>query len=159
MIDINASSEPDLAGVAEYVTVSLAGQQFGIPIASVYDILNEQRITPVALASREVAGVMNIRGRIVTAIDARQRLAGGAAGTGAKTTMNVVVHHKGEPYALVVDTVGEVRAVDMATFEKNPPNMNPSWAELCRGVHRLDGGLLIVLDVEQLVGGVSAQQH
>lgn len=137
---------------ADYVTVMLGGQEFGIPIFAVYDILNEQRMTPVALASEEIAGVMNIRGRIVTAIDVRRRL-GLPREKGARC-MNVVVHHKGEPYALVVDAVGEVRPVGGDSFERNPPNLNPAWAELCEGVHRLKGGLLLIMNVDQLVGGV-----
>lgn len=139
-------------GTAEYVTVMLGGQEFGIPIFAVYDILNEQRMTPVAQASDEIAGVMNIRGRIVTAIDARRRL--GLPREAGSRCMNVVVHHKGEPYALVVDAVGEVRPVGRDSFERNPPNLDPAWAELCEGVHRLDGGLLLIMNVDQLVGGV-----
>jgi purine-binding chemotaxis protein CheW len=139
---------------SEFVTVTLSGQSFGIPIAAVYDILDDHKKTPVALASKEIAGVMNIRGRIVTAIDARRRL-GGAPEAG-RPVMNVVVHHKGEPYALVVDAVGEVCACEDASFESNPPNMDPRLAELCKGVYRLKDGLLSVIDVDRLVGGVSA---
>jgi purine-binding chemotaxis protein CheW len=137
---------------SEFVTVTLSGQSFGIPIAAVHDILDDHKTTPVALASSDIAGVMNIRGRIVTAIDARRRM-GGAPESG-KATMNVVVQHKGEPYALVVDAVGEVRACEDASFETNPPNMDPRLAELCKGVYRLEGGLMPVIDVDRLVGGV-----
>ncbi len=142
--------------VADYVTVRLGSQEFGIPIFAVYDILNEQRMTPVALASEEIAGVMNIRGRIVTAIDARRRF--GLPKRAEERTMNVVVHYKGEPYALVVDAVGDVRPVGEASFEPNPPNINPAWAELCDGVHRLEGGLLLIMNVDRLVGGVVASK-
>ncbi len=142
--------------VSEYVTITLDGQEFGLPISAVYDILNEQRMTPVALASEEIAGVMNIRGRIVTAIDARQRLGlGKNKGAGS---MSVVVHHKGEPYALVVDAVGEVRPIATDGVVKNPPNLKPEWAALCEGVHRLDSGLLLILNVDRFVGGVTSGQ-
>ena len=147
----SAAAETD-EGVADYVTVRLGGQEFGIPIFAVYDILNEQRMTPVALASSEIAGVMNIRGRIVTAIDVRQRLGLPKKTDGSR--MNVVVHHKGEPYALVVDGVGDVLPVNGDSFERTPPNLNAGWAGLCDGVHRLDGRLLLIMNVDQLVGGV-----
>ena len=149
----SAAAETD-EGAADYVTVRLGGQEFGIPIFAVYDILNEQRMTPVALASEEIAGVMNIRGRIVTAIDARRRF--GLPKRAEEHTMNVVVHYKGEPYSLVVDAVGDVRPIGSESFEANPPNINPAWAELCDGVHRLEGGLLLILNVDRLVGGVVA---
>ena len=139
--------------VKEYVTVSLADQQFGIPILAVHDILNEQRMTPVALATGEVSGVMNIRGRIVTAIDAR-RLMGLPDRPAGQSSMNVVVHFRGEPYALVVDAVGEVRGMAMSAYERNPSNMDQAWAALSQGVYRLDTGLVVVLDVERIIGGL-----
>lgn len=141
-------------GISEYVTVMLGSQEFGIPIFSVHDILNEQRMTPVALASDEVAGVMNIRGRIVTAIDARRRL--GLERRSKGGSMNVVVQHKGEPYALVVDGVGEVRSFDGKALERIPPNLDPAWVGLCEGVYRLENSLLLVLNVDQLVGGAES---
>lgn len=137
---------------SEFVTVTLSGQSFGIPISAVYDILDDHRMTPVALASADIAGVMNIRGRIVTAIDARRRLGGEPAAD--KRKMNVVVHHKGEPYALVVDEVGEVRQVEESAFESNPPNIDPRFAQVCKGVYRLKDGLMAIIDVDRLIGGV-----
>lgn len=157
MTQVSVVSADDPAkSLAEYVTISLGGQEFGLPISAVYDILNEQRMTPVALASEEIAGVMNIRGRIVTAIDARRRL--GLGTHESVGSMSVVVHHKGEPYALVVDAVGEVRPIATDGVEKIPPNLNPEWAALCEGVHRLDSGLLLILNVDRFVGGVESGQ-
>ena len=138
---------------SEFVTVMLSGQSFGIPIAAVHDILGDHRRTTVALASSDIAGVMNIRGRIVTAIDARRRL--GREPEPGRSTMNVVVQYKGEPYALVVDAVGEVRRVEDDAFEGNPPNIDPRYAELCTGVYRLKDGLMAVIDVDRLVGGAN----
>ncbi|MBI1775963.1 MAG: chemotaxis protein CheW [Proteobacteria bacterium] len=146
-------SSIDTEQVKDYVTVSLADQQFGIPILAVHDILNEQRMTQVALATGEVSGVMNIRGRIVTAIDAR-RLMGLPDRPAGQKSMNVVVHFRGEPYALVVDAVGEVRGMAMSAYERNPSNMDAAWAGLSQGVYRLDTGLVVILDVERIIGGL-----
>jgi purine-binding chemotaxis protein CheW len=150
---------PAIAGdkPSDYVTVRLGEQRFGIPILSVHDILNEQRMTKVALAAGEVSGVMNIRGRIVTAIDLR-RLMGLEDRAQGQTSMNVVVHFRGEPYALVVDSVGEVRSLGAAGYERNPSNMDAGWAALSQGIYRLDEGLLVILDVERVIGGLMSEK-
>jgi purine-binding chemotaxis protein CheW len=60
--------------VAEYVTAMIGGQLFGLPISRVQDVFMPERVTRVPLSSREIAGVLNLRGRIVTVIDMRARL-------------------------------------------------------------------------------------
>ena len=64
----------DGTNFTEYVTFTIAGQMFGLPIARVQDVFKPERITRVPLAGAEIAGVLNLRGRIVTAIDMRHRL-------------------------------------------------------------------------------------
>ncbi len=134
----------------DFVSVVIGGQLFGIPVLQVQDVLMPQRITRVPLAPPEVAGSLNLRGRIVTAIDIRTRL-GLKASEDAKKRMNVVVDHGGELYSLMVDQVGEVLSLDAATYEANPPTLDPRWREVSAGIFRLDGQLLVVLDVARLL--------
>jgi purine-binding chemotaxis protein CheW len=135
----------------EYVTMFIEGQMFGIPVLSVQDVLGPQKITRIPLAPPEVAGSLNLRGRIVTAIDVRMRLAlksrGGARGEG----MSVVVDMRGELYSLMVDSVGEVLSLPAAKFERNPPTLDPLWREFSNGIYRLADKLLVVLDVPRLL--------
>src|SRR5262249_19688306 len=91
----------------DYVTMSIGAQMFGIPVLTVQDVLGPQQITRVPLAPPEVAGSLNLRGRIVTAIDVRLRL-GMPKNADGKPPMSVVVEHEGELYSLLVDSVGEV---------------------------------------------------
>ena len=58
----------------EYVTAMVAGQMFGLPILRLQDVFAPERLTRVPLAAPEVAGLLNLRGRIVTLIDMRKRL-------------------------------------------------------------------------------------
>ena len=62
----------DITNNNDFVTIRLAGQLCGIPVLSVHDVLSEQKITKIPLAPSSVAGVLNLRGRIVTAIDLRK---------------------------------------------------------------------------------------
>src|SRR5258708_35042733 len=130
----------------DFVSVVIGGQLFGIPVLEVRDVLASQRITRVPLAPPEVAGSLNLRGRIVTAIDIRIRL--GLAERSeeeiaGKPRMSVVVDHGGELYSLMVDSVGEVLSLAAANFERNPANLDARWREVSAGIYRLDRPLLV----------------
>lgn len=134
----------------DYVTMLIEGQMFGIPVLTVQDVLGPQKITRIPLAPREVAGSLNLRGRIVTAIDVRLRLELSNHSEDNKG-MSVVVDMGGELYSLRVDTVGEVLSLPAAKFERNPPTIDPKWREFSLGIYRLEDKLLVVLDVAKLL--------
>ena len=120
--------------VAEYVTAMIGGQLFGLPISRVQDVFMPERLTRVPLSSGEIAGVLNLRGRIVTVVDMR-----------------------GESYGLLIDQIGEVLRLSEDGKEDNPVNLDPRMAKLAGGVHRLDGQLMVVLDVDRVLEIVPAQ--
>jgi len=135
----------------DFVTMFIEGQMFGIPVLIVQDVLGPQKITRIPLAPPEVSGSLNLRGRIVTAIDVRTRLQLPQRAPDAGAGMSVVVDMKGELYSLRVDQVGEVLSLASARFERNPPTLDPLWREFSTGIYRLDGKLLVVLDVPRLL--------
>lgn len=137
-------------GSSDFVTMTVADQLFGIPVLSVQDVLGPQRITRIPLAPREVAGALNLRGRIVTAIDVRSRL-GLQARAADSQGMSVVVDHKGELYSLIVDAVGEVMSLPTEAYERNPATLDPRWRDVSGGIYRLQGKLLVVLEVARLL--------
>ena len=100
----------DNANLTEYVTFTTAGQLFGLPIERVQDVFKPSSITRVPLAGPEIAGVLNLRGRIVTAIHLRNRLdlAGSDAAIAETGRMAIGIESRGELFGLLVDAVGEV---------------------------------------------------
>ncbi len=134
----------------EFVSITVADQLFGIPVLQVQDVLGPQRITRIPLAPPEVAGSLNLRGRIVTAIDLRTRLRLPPLPEG-QSGMSIVVDHGGELYSVIVDQVGEVLSLGGDTAERNPATLDPVWREVSGGIHRLDKTLLIVLDVARVL--------
>src|ERR1044072_2212642 len=136
----------------EYVTVMIGGQLFGLPISRVQDVFMPDRLTRVPLAPAEIAGVLNLRGRIVTTIDMRRRL-GLPPRDDNKPSMAVGIELKGESYGLLIDTVSEVMKLGETTLEPNPANLDPRLPRGAGGVHRLDGQLMVVLDVEYVLNG------
>lgn len=135
----------------EFVTIEIAGQLFGLPIGQVEDVFMPEAITDVPLSNPEIAGVLNLRGRIVTAIDMRKRL-GLPPRSDDGVPMAVGIQYSQESYGLIIDKVGEVLRLGQSTYEKNPANLDPRWSSISGGVHRLQGQLLVLLDVNKILG-------
>jgi purine-binding chemotaxis protein CheW len=136
--------------ITEYVTTMIGGQLFGLPISRVQDVFMPERLTRVPLAGADVEGVLNLRGRIVTAINMRSRL-GLPKRTDDRPAMAVGVDLRGESYGLLIDSIGEVLKLPDDSREPNPVNLDSRMAKISAGVHRLDGHLLVVLDVDRIL--------
>lgn len=140
----------------DFLTIFISGQMFGIPVLQVQDVLGSQKITRIPLAPPEVAGALNLRGRIVTAIDVRKRLGiseDDNDSDGAQK-MSVVVEHGNELFSLIIDVVGDVLSLPQSDFESNPPTLDPVWRDMSMGIYRLDKELLVVLDVSKILGAI-----
>ena len=148
------STEPTQS-LKEYVTAMIGGQLFGLPILRVQDVFLPERLTRVPLAPAEIAGVLNLRGRIVTLIDMRCLL--GLGERKDKTpAMAIGVETRGESYGLLIDSVGEVLKLDDAARELNPINLDARLARVCAGIHRLEGQLLMLVDVDRVLDAGTA---
>ncbi len=132
------------------VSIKVGGETFGVPVLSVQDVIAPVRIDVVPLAPPEVAGSLNLRGRIVTAIDIRKRMGMPARDEGAPH-MSVIVERSGELYALQVDDVGDVLWLATAEQEPAPITLSPEWRAVCDGLYRLEGELMLVLNVERFL--------
>src|ERR1700745_2395780 len=136
--------------MAEYRTATIGGQLFGLPISRVQDVFMPDRLTRVPLSSAEIAGVLNLRGRIVTVIDMRARLGLPKAPDG-NAPVAVGVDLRGESYGLLIDQIGEVLRLAEDSREENPVNLDPRMAKLAGGVPRPAGQLMVVLDVDRVL--------
>ena len=134
----------------EYVTVTIGGQLFGVEVCEIREVFSPQDVTPVPRAPDEIAGLMNLRGRIVTAVDARRRL-GLAPREDGDPVMALGLEDGSELFGVLVDEVGEVLRLKADTLEASPAHLDPRWRALLRGVHRLEDNLLAVLDVRALI--------
>jgi purine-binding chemotaxis protein CheW len=137
-------------GQVEYVTVQVDGQWLGLPIDRVHDVFVVAEMTAVPLAAPEIAGLLNLRGRVVTAVSLRRRLRL-ADPQALERRMAVGLEHQGEAYGLLVDAVGEVLKLDPDRLQPNPVHMDPRWANLSHGVHQLHDSLLIILNINHIL--------
>ena len=134
----------------EYVTLTIGDHMFGLPICRVQDVFVPDRLTRVPLAPPEVAGILNLRGRVVTAIDMRTRLDLGARPPDSPV-MAIGIEHRAESYGLLVDSVGEVMPLANSACEAKPANLEAGLSRVAAGIFRLEGQLMVVLDVDRVL--------
>jgi purine-binding chemotaxis protein CheW len=140
----------------EYITAMIGGQLFGLPILRVQDVFMPERLTRVPLAPPDIAGVLNLRGRIVTLINMRSRL-GLPVREDDSPAMAIGVEMRGESYGLLIDSVGEVLKFGDSALEPNMVNLDPRLARMSAGIFRLEGQLLMVVDIDRVLDiGVKA---
>jgi purine-binding chemotaxis protein CheW len=133
-----------------FVTFTVAGQLFGVPVIRVQDILTPDVIAPVPGGPRQVRGLINLRGRIVTVIDMRTHMSLPKSETGA-CGMCVTVESRGDFYTLFVDTVGDVITLSKTLREGNPATLDAVWRDVADAVYRTDQGLMVALHVDRLL--------
>ncbi|HLT82791.1 MAG TPA: chemotaxis protein CheW [Phototrophicaceae bacterium] len=130
----------------QYVTFTLGENLYGIGVGNVQEVLPFRATAGVPLAPADVAGLVNLRGQVVLALDLRTRL--GLPQREDAEPMMVVVKLGQEPVSLLVDAIGDVAEVDDEQFEAPPQTLSPALREVIRGAYKLDGRLLLALDVD-----------
>lgn len=134
----------------QFATFTLDGQLLGVPVGQVQEVIRAQPFTPVPLADTAVAGLMNLRGQVVTVIDLRRRM-GAAAGPDDAQPMTVVVRVDREVVGLLVDGIVDVLDLADADLAGPPETLRGPRRDLVRGVYALESAVLLVLDVERAV--------
>lgn len=134
----------------QFSTFYLDGLYFGVEVLQVQEVIRYQKMTRVPLAPDAVEGLINLRGHIVTAIDLRRRV-GLSPRAADDLPMNVVVRTDEGALSLLVDSIGDVVEVQDEQFEAVPETVKGRVADLVRGVYKLEGRLLLILDVERAV--------
>ena len=134
----------------QFCTFLVGGMLFGLDVFCIQEVIRYQTLTAVPLAPPAVAGLINLRGQIVTAIDLRARL-GLPPRRAGERPLNVVVRTGDGAVSLLVDEIGDVIEVDDDSFERPPDMLDDSARALIRGAYKLKGRLLLVLDAARTI--------
>lgn len=134
----------------QFCTFFLDQLLFGVTVEKVQEIIRYQEMTPVPLAPKEVGGLINLRGQIVTAINLRQRLELPER-TQTQQPLNVVVRVGEETLSLLVDAVGDVLNVSADDFERPPDTLTGKVRHLIKGTYKLESRLMLVLDIDKVI--------
>ncbi|WP_426245999.1 chemotaxis protein CheW [Nocardioides sp. LHG3406-4] len=133
-----------------FVTFTLDARLYGVRVESVQEVLRGLPRTRIPLAPPTMAGLINLRGQVLSAVDLREQL-GLPGHDAANSQMLVVIRVAGESVALVVDSIGAVVDVEDDQFEPPPDTLTDSSRELLLGAYKLDDTLLLALDVDRAV--------
>jgi purine-binding chemotaxis protein CheW len=123
---------------------------FGIPVARAQEVIQNHEITPVPLAPPIYLGLINLRGQIVPVVDLR-RVLGLPEPPRAGASTFVVLRTREGPVSLLIDDVGDVLDVPEDGVEPPPETLPGRVRRLVRGIHKLDGRLLLLLEAEEAV--------
>lgn len=134
----------------QFVTFRVHQQLFGIPALLIEEVISMLPITKIPLAPKEIAGTLNLRGRIVTAIDTRIILNLPERNPNDKF-MNIVVSNKNDLYSIIVDEVNEVMDLPRLHLAPNPASMNENWQKYSEGVFQIKEELLVILNPNTLL--------
>lgn len=151
------STELDISAkeTESFVTFFVNGQMLGIPVAEVQDILTPGEISPIPLSPPKIKGSINLRGRIVSVLDMRTCLNIAPAANDDESdeskSIGVTIEFNSEFYTLLVDRIGDSMDLPMKNRETTPGTLDAHWRDVSRGVYKLDGNLMIILDVNRLL--------
>ena len=131
-------------------TVLIGGRWYGLPVERVQEVLRHSGVTPVPLASALVAGLINLRGQIVEALDPRVVL-GRVSPGGEQPSVNVVLRTPAGPVSLLAEDVGEVVEISEESAEPAPLTVGETVRRLISATCKLEDRLLPVLDVDRVI--------
>jgi purine-binding chemotaxis protein CheW len=135
-----------MSEIKQYCSFFVGDHYFGVDVREVQEVMRYQEMTRVPLAPAEVAGLINLRGQIVTAVDIRQRL-GLPQRPQSQLPMNVVVRCDDSAVSLLVDEIGDVLQVEEAAYEAPPATLTGVCRDVTTGVYKLKDRLLLILDI------------
>jgi purine-binding chemotaxis protein CheW len=146
-----AGGDMPLAGEDEqsYFTVYVGGEIFGLPVENTHTIFRVASFTPVPLSTNDIAGLVNLRGKIVTAVSLRRRLRM-PVDQQINNALAIGIEHRGENFALIVDEVGDVLALGSPAQIPVPSHFSAHRARLTKALFRAGKHLLPVLDIDVL---------
>jgi purine-binding chemotaxis protein CheW len=123
---------------------------FGVDVSLVQEVVRLQSITPVPLAAPAIAGLINLRGEVLTAIDLRVRM-GMTRSTSERDPVNVVIRVDDEPVSLLVDEIGGVLEVSQVPFEQTPSTVDERIRDMLLGAYTLPDRLLLALNAQRVL--------
>lgn len=116
---------------------------FGVDTRLVQGVFQPHGITPVPRSNSEVVGLLNLRGRVVTAICARRTLDIEPLSSGANKAIGTEIG--GDLYGLIVDGVDDVISIDTDDIVA-PSTLPPRWSHIVTGVYRLPADILLMTE-------------
>jgi purine-binding chemotaxis protein CheW len=149
------ASFADTINTSRFFTIFVDDKAFGLSVNEARIIFRVGDITPIPLTSKEITGLINLRGKVVVAVSLRYRLGDGFVSetqdsTRTKDSFAIGLEKGNEHFALLVDRVGDVLSLPESARLNIPPNFDTTLARFTRALYRVESNLIPILDVESL---------
>lgn len=145
---------PKVIREGKYLTFSLTGEEYGIGILKVREIIGMLAITPVPQTPSFVKGVINLRGQVIPVVDLRLKFGLEELAYTERTSI-IVVEVKGQsgniPMGIVVDSVSEVVNIKDRDIEDTPTFGTSVDTDYILGMAKTEGGVKILLDIDRVL--------
>jgi purine-binding chemotaxis protein CheW len=139
----------------DVLLLELAGELYGIPSASVREVVRYRAYTPVPGAPPSLPGILSQRGQILPLVELRPLL-GLEMASITRATRLVIISHQDIDMALLVESVLDLTALSADTVEPLPAALDPARARLLRGVARHEQQPVALLDLDELIASLRA---
>ncbi|GLQ16189.1 chemotaxis protein CheW [Maritalea porphyrae] len=150
--------QPQSTNMIQLVTLRIGGQLFAINLELVDDVFKPEQFTPIPSVRPEIAGILNLRGRIIVAINTDLLLGLPPVDAPIVGRQMVNIKYLNESYGLLADSVGDVVAFCATEIKPNPINLDGNLAIYSQGILRLNGELMTVLMADKIIAQVLNQE-
>jgi purine-binding chemotaxis protein CheW len=143
----------------KYLTFSLSGEEYGIGILKVKEIIGMMAITRIPQTPAYVKGVINLRGKVIPVIDLRSKFGLDAGEYTERTCVVVVEVSRDEGHVLIgsiVDSVSEVLNIRETEIEETPDFGTSLDTRFILGMAKVGSGIKILLDIDKVLGSIEA---
>ena len=150
----HAGSEIGLRLAGKYLTFQLGGEEYGVEILKVQEIIQMQKVTPVPGAPSFIRGVINLRGKVIPVVELRKKFSMPAADDTEKTVIIVMLIEKGDAemtMGIIIDDVREVMDVAADSIEKTPALGSKVDTGFIMGICKAKGGVKMLLDIDKVL--------
>ena len=138
-------------GILQLVTFTLGQEEYAVDILKVQEINRMKEITRVPNSPSYVEGVINLRGKVIPVVDLRKKFDLVEKENDEQSRI-MIMDIQGITMGLVVDSVSEVLRIPSNTVEPTPPMASNISAEFIKGIAKLEDRLIILLDMDRLLG-------
>ena len=134
----------------QWVSFVLGEQRYAVNVLHVKEVLRPTEITPVSGAPGFVLGIINLRGNVVTVIDARHRF-GLSPRPIDEHTRIMLIENRGQGVGVLVDRIGQVLNISPAEISAVPSVANEDGPKHAQGLATLSGELVVIVDLDKLL--------
>ncbi len=136
----------------QFCTFFINDIYFGVDVMQVQEVVCFQEITPIPLAPLDIAGLINLRGQIITVIDLKCRLGmSNKLMVNEQGSFNIILCTRLELVSLLVDKMGDVVEIIDSEIEDTPATLNDNIRQMIYGTYQLDDGFLLILNTENVL--------